>query len=82
MTQIMLILKTIFADKITGVETFLQALENEASNVGLHVNTKKTELLSFNETCFLKTTSGSIIKENIINNFMYLESEIFSTEIT
>ena len=59
----------------------LNSIEKEASKIGLHINAKKTEIMSFNQN-----TPTNIKSENSdqpINNvthFKYLEAWMLSSE--
>ena len=76
-----------FADDIALVsennqqaQELLLRLENEANKIGLHLNSKKTKFMSFNQSnnFDLKTKTGSIIEK--VDNFKYLGAWMENTE--
>ena len=66
------------ADTISNATTLLHQLEDAAKDVGLYVNSSKTEHISFNQQGTIQTTSGETIKS--VESFTYLGSEISSTQ--
>ena len=70
----------LISEEIDQAQELLQRLETEAANIGLHLNTKKMELMAFNykDPVELKTISGSNVKN--VENFKYLGSWMMSTE--
>ena len=67
-----------FSDSIKGAEKLLHHLEEAAANIGLSVNAKKTEFISYNEEGFMKTKNNIPLKK--VDDFKYLGSYIASTD--
>ena len=59
-------------------ETLVHSLERAAADIGLHVNTHKTEYMCFNQTGDISTLDGTPLK--LVDNFTYLGSSVSSTE--
>ena len=70
----------LLADEIRQAKELLHLVETEAAKVGLHVNVKKTEFMSYNQELpnDITSISGDPIKE--VNNFKYLGGWMESTE--
>ena len=66
------------SDTIGNAAKLLNFLENTTRQIGLHINTKKTEFMSYNEQGQIKSLNGNQIKQ--VENFTYLGSNIHSTE--
>ena len=68
------------SQQIEGAQEMLVRIETEANNVGLHLNTTKTEAMVFNvsQPIILTAKNGSPIK--IVENFKYLGAWMHSTE--
>ena len=62
----------------TQVETLLHSLERAAADLGLHVNTNKTEYMCFNQRDDIYTLRGGPLK--LAHKFTYLRSSVSSTE--
>ena len=60
------------------VETLLHGLERAAADIGLHVNTHKTECMCFSQRGDISTLNGSSLK--LVDKFTYLGSSVSSTE--
>ena len=67
-----------FSDTIQGAEKLLHHLEEASSNIGLRVNAKKTEFISYNEEGTMKTQNNIPLKK--VDDFKYLGSYIASTD--
>ena len=59
-------------------ETLLHSLERDAADIGLYVNTHKTEYTCFNQTGDISTLDGGSLK--LVDMFNYLGSSVSSTE--
>ena len=55
----------LLSDTVEQVQEILLALETEAANVDLHINAKKTQYISFNQTSLepLRTVNGSKLQQ-------------------
>ena len=69
---------TILANTPNQAETLLHSLEQAATGIGLHVNTRKTEYVCFNQTGNISTLDGTSLK--LVDKFTYLGSSVSSTE--
>ena len=56
----------------------LHSLEQAAGGIGLHVNTDKTEYMSFNQRGDISTLNGGPLK--LEDKFTFLRNSILSTE--
>ena len=68
----------ILANTPGQAETLLHSLEWATAGIGLRVNARKTEFMSFNQTGDISTLGGSSLK--LVDNFTYLGSSVSSTE--
>ena len=68
----------LFADTIEEATQLLHILEKASGDVGLYVNAKKTEFMSFNLEGSMKTLGGDTVKQ--VLDFIYLGSEVSDTE--
>ena len=68
----------LLANTPAQAETLLHSLEWPAANIGLHVNTDKTEYMHFNQRGDISTQNGSSLK--LVDKFTYLGSSVSSTE--
>ena len=70
----------LLANRYQQAQELLRLVETEAAKVGLHVNSSKTKLMSFNqdEPSNVTTISGYKLKE--VDNFKYLGGWMKSTE--
>lgn len=70
----------LLSDTLEQAEELLLALEEEAAKVGLMINAKKTQYMSFNQQkdTALKTRNGSTLEE--VKDFKYLGSWVASSE--
>ena len=68
----------LLADSISGATQLLHSLEQSAKNIGLYVNTKKTEFIAYNCNGNISNISGNNL--NCVDSFVYLGSSIASTE--
>jgi len=68
----------LLADTPTQAEALLHSLEEAAKNVGLYVNSDKTEFMSFKKQGDISTLDGKPLK--LVEKFTYLGSNISSTE--
>ena len=68
----------ILASAPNQAETLLHSLERAAAGIGLHVNTHKTEYMSYNQTGDITTLGGTVLK--LVDKFTYLGSSVSSTE--
>ena len=59
-------------------ETLLHSLEWAAACIGLHVNAYKTEYMCYNQTGYISTLDGTLLK--LVDKFTYLGSSVSSTE--
>ena len=66
------------SDTIEQAEKLLHSLEHAAKQIGLHINAKKTEFMSYQEEGQINSLNGNEIKH--VDNFTYLGSNIQSTE--
>ena len=66
------------ANKPAQAETLLHSLEWAATDIGLHINTDKTEYMCFNQRGYIFILNGSSLK--LVDKFTYLESSVSSTE--
>ena len=70
--------KAILANTPNQAETQLYSLERAAAGIGLHVNARKTEYMSFNQAGDISTLEGTSLK--LVDKFTYLGSSVSSTE--
>ena len=68
----------LFADNPEDAEKLLHLLEISAANIGLHVNSKKTEFMTLNTDGTIKTINQTPLKK--VQEFNYLGSNIASSE--
>ena len=71
----------LLANEIAHAQELLKRIETEASKVGLVINSKKTEVMNFNQdedNTIIKTINGDNIKT--VENFKYLGAWMKSTE--
>jgi hypothetical protein len=70
----------LLSDDIQQAQQLLSLVETECKNVGLELNAKKTEVMTYNieDQCPIKTTSGAVLKR--VADFKYLGSWVESTE--
>ena len=68
----------LLANTPTQAKTLVHNLEQAAGEIGLHVNTMKTEYLCFNQEGNISTLNGSSLK--LEEKFNYLGNSVFSTE--
>ena len=68
----------LLSNTIDGAEKLLHHLEEAAANIGLSVNAKKTEFISYNETGTIKTVNDIPLAK--VDDFTYLGSNIASTD--
>ena len=68
----------LLANTPTQAETLLHCRERAAAGIGLHVNARKTEYMSFNQTGDISTLNGSSLK--LADKSTYLGSCVSSTE--
>ena len=68
----------LIADTIADAQTLLHGLETASGDIGLYVNAKKTEYMSYNQIGTMHTLSGDNIKS--VSFFIYLGSNVVSTE--
>ena len=68
----------LMADTIADAQTLLHNLETASGDIGLYVNAKKTEYMSYNQIGTMHTPSGDDIKS--VSFFIYLGSNVASTE--
>ena len=61
-------------------EFLLQSLEQKVRGIGLYVNSDKTEFMSFNQDDTVSTLNGKPLL--LVDHFIYLDSNISSTEST
>ena len=54
------------------------SLEQAARGIGLHVNSYKTQFMKFNQDSAISSLNGKLLK--VVNEFVYLSSNISSTE--
>ena len=59
-------------------ETLLHSLERAAAGIGIHVNARKTEYMSYNQTGDITTLDGASLK--LVDKFTFLGSSVSSTE--
>ena len=71
---------SLLSDSVEQAQELLNRVELECSKVGLRLNAKKTEVITYNlpEHPPLTTTGGTVLKE--VNDFKYLGSWVNSTE--
>ena len=60
------------AEELEQAQDFLHCVQENAAKIGLHLNSDKTEFMSFNQVqgIVLKTVNNENIKK--VNNFKYL----------
>ena len=68
----------LMADTIADAQTLLYSLETASGDIGLYVNAKKTECMSYNQIGTMHTLSSDGIKS--VSFFFYLGSNVASTE--
>ena len=68
----------LLANTPAQAETLLHSLERATACIGHHVNTHKTEYISFSQTGDISTLNGSPLK--LVDMFTYLGSSVSSTE--
>ena len=68
----------LMADTIADVQTLLHSLETATGDIGLYVNAKKTEYMSYNQIGTMHTLSSDDIKS--VSFFVYLGSNVASKE--
>ena len=68
----------LLANTPNKAETLLHRLERAAADIGLHVNTQKTEYMCYNQTVDITTLDGAFLK--LVDKFTYLRSSVSSTE--
>ena len=68
----------LLADTPAQAESQLHSLEKAAKNIGLYVNSDKTEFICFKKKGVISTLNGKPIKP--VEKFTYLGSNISSTE--
>ena len=68
----------LLADTPAQAEMLLHYLEKAARNIGLYVNSDKTEYMCFGPNGDISTLDGKRLK--VVDNFTYLGSDISSTE--
>ena len=66
---------TLLANTPAQAESLLHSLERTVGSIGLHVNTDKTEYMSFNNISIL---NGGSLK--LVDKFSYLGSSVLSTK--
>ena len=66
-------------DELEQAQDFLHSVQENAAKIGLHLNSDKTEFMSFNQVqdSVLKTVNNENIKK--VDNFKYLEAWIGDT---
>ena len=69
----------LLANTSTQAKTLLHSLEQATAGIGLHVNTRKTEYICFNQGNNISTLNGSSLK--LVDKFTYLGSSVSSTKI-
>ena len=73
-----LILTLVFKLIPAQAESLLHSLEWAADDIGLHVNTDKTEYMCSNQRGNISTLNSSSLK--LVDKFTYLGSSVSSTE--
>ena len=68
------------SDTIEQAETLLHSLEHAAKQIGIHINAKKTEFMSYQQEGQINSLNGNEIKH--VDNFTYLGSNIQSTVVS
>ena len=68
----------LMSDNIQDATYLLHNIENTAKEIGLYINAKKTEFISYNHQGTIQTVEGENIKS--VLDFTYLGSNIASTE--
>ena len=68
----------ILANTPNQAEALLHSLEQTTAGIGLHVNARKTEYMSFNQTGDISTLDGTSLK--LVDKFTYQGSNVLSTE--
>ena len=68
---------SIIVNTPTQAESLLQCLQRTAGGICLHLNTNKTEYMSFNEGDDISTLKGELLK--VEDMFTYLGSSVSST---
>ena len=70
----------LISSEIDQAQVILSRLESEAKQVGLHLNAKKTEVMSFNQDAApaIKSSAGNTLK--VVSNFKYLGGWMQRTE--
>jgi hypothetical protein len=67
----------LFVDKILDAEKLLHTLEEASAGIGLYVNARKTEFMTFNQNGSINTLDGTSLSN--VESFRYLGSDISST---
>ena len=67
----------LLANTPAQVETLLHSLEQEAADIGLHVNTHKMEYMCFNQRSDIFTLNSSSLK--LVDKFTFLRTSVSST---
>lgn len=68
----------LLSDTIDEATELLHLVETAASEIGLYINSGKTEFIAYNQNGAIKSKSGHLIK--CVNDFSYLGSNIRSTK--
>ena len=68
----------LLSDTIEEASKLLHLVESAASEIGLYINAKKTEFISYNQHGNITSKSGVAIKS--VDEFNYLGINIHSTE--
>ena len=68
------------SDTIEEANQLLHYLEVAAKEIGLHINAKKTEFISFNQTGQVRSLDGENIKS--VEDFTYLGPELYLLTVT
>ena len=68
----------LLANTPAQAKSLLHSLEQPARGIGLYVNSIKTELLCFRQNRAIAILNGKLLK--LVNQFIYLSSNISSTE--
>jgi len=70
----------LLSDDQESGERPLHVLEHYAASIGLFVNAKKTEVMDFNQPNEIQITATNGNSLKIVDSFVYLGSEISSTD--
>lgn len=68
----------IIADNLPNVTKLLHGIEQTAQEVGLYINSKKTEYMTFNLDGEVRSLGGNVLKH--VSDFVYLGSNIESSK--